>query len=234
LKLAVFSDVHLDHDSGIVGDWTSGGVFKTIESEGMHAIDAGDVHPHPEMREYWRSLFPAGYASVMGNHDYYGSAMPKPGDGQFLAWRNIGKSDELRIAGATLWTKMTGTDWEGYDSGLVDTRYIAGDDEPSYRSCFESDLAFIANNPTDVVVTHHSPSMRGASKRFIGSPYNKYFHNELDAFILDMKHPPTLWIHGHTHDSCDYMIGRTRVICHPRGYPGEANFDQYSPLIINL
>ena len=32
-----------------------------------------------------------------------------------------------------------------------------------------------------------------------------------------------LWIHGHTHDSCDYRLGDSRrsvrVVCNPRGYP---------------
>ena len=33
-----------------------------------------------------------------------------------------------------------------------------------------------------------------------------------------------LWIHGHTHESFDYEIGKTRVICNPRGYaPIEIN-----------
>jgi predicted phosphodiesterase len=27
-----------------------------------------------------------------------------------------------------------------------------------------------------------------------------------------------LWIHGHTHDSFDYTVHRTRVVCNPRGY----------------
>jgi hypothetical protein len=27
-----------------------------------------------------------------------------------------------------------------------------------------------------------------------------------------------LWCHGHTHASCDYVIGTTRVLCNPRGY----------------
>ena len=27
-----------------------------------------------------------------------------------------------------------------------------------------------------------------------------------------------LWIHGHTHDSFDYFINGTRVVCNPRGY----------------
>ena len=27
-----------------------------------------------------------------------------------------------------------------------------------------------------------------------------------------------LWVHGHTHDSFDYTINGTRVVCNPRGY----------------
>jgi hypothetical protein len=27
-----------------------------------------------------------------------------------------------------------------------------------------------------------------------------------------------LWIHGHTHDSFDYVCNGTRVVCNPRGY----------------
>jgi hypothetical protein len=27
-----------------------------------------------------------------------------------------------------------------------------------------------------------------------------------------------LWIHGHTHDSFDYRLNGTRVLCNPRGY----------------
>ena len=27
-----------------------------------------------------------------------------------------------------------------------------------------------------------------------------------------------LWIHGHTHDSFDYCVNGTRVVCNPRGY----------------
>ena len=35
-----------------------------------------------------------------------------------------------------------------------------------------------------------------------------------------------LWIHGHMHDSFDYEINGTRVVCNPRGYtPFELNPD---------
>ena len=31
-----------------------------------------------------------------------------------------------------------------------------------------------------------------------------------------------VWTHGHTHDTFDYMIGSTRIVCRPRGY---ANYE---------
>ena len=30
-----------------------------------------------------------------------------------------------------------------------------------------------------------------------------------------------LWVHGHIHGQSDYVLGETRVIANPRGYPGE-------------
>ena len=30
-----------------------------------------------------------------------------------------------------------------------------------------------------------------------------------------------LWIHGHSHDRCDYLLGTTRVVANPLGYPNE-------------
>jgi len=45
-------------------------------------------------------------------------------------------------------------------------------------------------------------------------------------FVCDMasqvgEHQPKLWIHGHSHDRCDYRLGKTRVVANPLGYPSE-------------
>lgn len=73
-----------------------------------------------------------------------------------------------------------------------------------------------------VVATHFLPSPLSICERFQGDPLNPYFCSDLTALILEWQ--PDLWLHGHTHDSCDYAIGRTRVLCNPRGYlPDEPN-----------
>ena len=67
-----------------------------------------------------------------------------------------------------------------------------------------------------VVVTHHLPSYKSISDKFKGDPVNGAYASELFEDIADTK--PEVWIHGHTHDSKDYMLADTRVICNPRGY----------------
>jgi 3',5'-cyclic AMP phosphodiesterase CpdA len=69
------------------------------------------------------------------------------------------------------------------------------------------------DGPT-VVVTHHAPSMQSVAPRFADDPVSAGFASNLD----DLMGKPTLWVHGHMHDSFDYAIKGTRVICNPRGY----------------
>ena len=48
---------------------------------------------------------------------------------------------------------------------------------------------------------------------------NGAYYSDLSEFILD-RPCIKLWVHGHMHDTFDYMIGSTRVVCNPRGYAG--------------
>jgi len=44
-----------------------------------------------------------------------------------------------------------------------------------------------------------------------------------------------LWVHGHTHDPYDYVIGETRVVCNPRGYIGyEAQAVDYELMYVDV
>lgn len=71
-----------------------------------------------------------------------------------------------------------------------------------------------------VVVTHHYPSKRSTAVKWASDPLTAAFGSKLDVELLMQAQ---LWIHGHTHDSCDYRLGDSelpvRVVCNPRGYP---------------
>jgi len=82
-----------------------------------------------------------------------------------------------------------------------------------------------------VVVTHHGPHPRSIHPKYAGSDLNPAFVSDLTELIEE--HQPDLWIHGHVHSSFDYMVGKTRIVCNPKGYERE-NPDFDPALIIEL
>ena len=74
-----------------------------------------------------------------------------------------------------------------------------------------------------VCITHTAPA---SSVRERGAHSWLYGSTDIEG-LMQGPTAPALWIHGHVHESLDYSIGGTRVICNPRGYPGEnPAFDQ--------
>lgn len=65
-----------------------------------------------------------------------------------------------------------------------------------------------------VVITHMAPSMRSVADRFAQDRASAAYASRLD----DMVEKADLWVHGHMHNSFDYMVGKCRVICNPCGY----------------
>jgi predicted phosphodiesterase len=84
------------------------------------------------------------------------------------------------------------------------------------RAFIDAELARPHAGPT-VVVTHHLPSAASVAERFRTNATSAAFASHLDPLIT--RHRPQLWIHGHTHDSFDYRLDATRVVCNPMGYP---------------
>ena len=98
----------------------------------------------------------------------------------------------------------------------------------------------VTSNPTGtfVVVGHHAPSKNSVKPGYekdliVGGAYS----SDLDEFIL--SHPQIkVWVHGHTHDKFDYMIGSTRIVSNARGYVGYERGtdkeDPYFPVLIEV
>lgn len=77
---------------------------------------------------------------------------------------------------------------------------------------------------TVIVATHHAPSMQSHNKKRFGDADTLAYAycNEYDEYVMDSG--IDYWLHGHTHDNVDYMIGYTRVLSAMYGY------DQYDPI----
>jgi hypothetical protein len=97
------------------------------------------------------------------------------------------------------------------------------------RRFLTSELAKPFAGPT-VVVTHHLPSFRSVPRRFRADVLSAAFASHLDSLVEASG--TDLWIHGHTHDSCDYRIGKTRVLCNPRGYYDFALNARFDPGLV--
>ena len=92
-----------------------------------------------------------------------------------------------------------------------------------------------AKKKKTVVITHMAPSSLSVAEMYKVAPYNDLngaYYSDLSEMILDYE--PSLWFHGHTHTSFDYVIGKTRVICNPQGYFSYPNPEFKKDLIIEI
>ena len=184
---------------------------------------------------------------VPGNHEWYAHNQPFTVKSETQAARELADKsgvhflmdeaviiDGVRFLCSTLWT-----DWElngnaaaamGYASmGMNDHIVIYPEDVGRALSPRQSQSWHLASRywlaeelpktgdwDTTVVVTHHLPHPRSVSPRFEGSLLNPAFASDLSELVESSA--AALWVHGHTHDSCDYVAGATRVVCNPKGY----------------
>lgn len=68
-----------------------------------------------------------------------------------------------------------------------------------------------------VVVSHFVPHPKAIHPRFAHSILNGYFTCDMERYMGWEG----LWLFGHTHDSCDFLVGDTRCVSNPRGYGSE-------------
>jgi hypothetical protein len=167
---------------------------------------------------------------VTGNHEYYKTS-PPVADALLAAAEEalpnlhvlnpgVAVIDRRRFVGATLWFPPTPEE-PAYRRFLTDFSIIR-DFVPWVHEAHAAQLAFLRANVRegDVVVTHHLPHPNSTPPVFVGSPLNRFFVAD-DAAELVAQAGARLWFHGHTHAPCDYVVGKTRVLCNPRGYPHE-------------
>ena len=182
---------------------------------------------------------------VMGNHEFFGHDFAlDPGHYRkaiegfphvYLLEDRMVIIQGIRFLGCTLWTDFFGgVQGPSSERGMNDFEYITldggnlrwtdvADRHRKSLAWLRKELETPFPGPT-VVVTHHAPTALSNPPQFAGSPISGAFYSNLDTLIEETK--PALWIHGHVHDSCDYVIGQTRVVCNPFGYEGiETNVD---------
>ena len=182
---------------------------------------------------------------VMGNHEFYDSGYWIKGieemrlacgvhDNVYLLERDYKQIDDVLFVGGTLWTDMNKFDpltLHTVRDSMNDYRAIRNDAK-GYTNLKPADtcerhretrdyIKLIASENKDkkiVVVGHHAPSYQSVHEMYRHDTLmNGAYYSSLEDIMLDNPHIK-LWTHGHMHNTFDYMVGETRVVCNPRGY----------------
>ena len=116
-----------------------------------------------------------------------------------------------------------------YDSEIAALK-VQGHMEMDYL--FLRDQLDMADEPV-IVVTHTAPCLETLNPDYEGSFTNEWYYNPLMYRLLEAYTEKILvWCHGHTHAKNEAIVSGVRVVCNPRGYPGE-NPD-WEPLTIEV
>jgi Icc-related predicted phosphoesterase len=248
MKLQILSDLHLEFDS-----------FSPPKTEATAIVLAGDIHVGKNGIEWAKANFPdKPVFYVLGNHEYYGKAFPKHLDDlkQLVEGTNIHVLENDRVCldgvtflGCTLWT-----DFElfgdpriaGYQATHTMTDYRKIRVSPQYRKLRSLDTGVIhsksfrwlseevANHRGRkiVIITHPAPSQQSLPEAYRDDLLSAAYASHLDDFIEESG--AMLWIHGHIHTPRNYTVGKTRIICNPRGYPDERNEKFIPDLVVEI
>ena len=233
MKLNVLSDLHLSVDG-----------LPHPRNDADVVVLAGDIARPRESAE-WARKFDKPVLYVLGNHEFYGGSIEATADElkRLCAGSNVHVLDDdeveidgVRFLGSTLWTDFgllgdvaKGTAMVGARNLMRDFSRIRIDDATNVLFTPEDSTALYERHaewldrrldvrqqgPT-VVITHHAPSRQSIHPRYADSLLNACFVSDAEYLFRDGR--AQLWIHGHTHDSFDYTLRGTRVICNPRGY----------------
>jgi len=250
IMIQVLSDLHFDAGPCAMPRLAPGADVVVV---------AGDTCQGAEKAfAFLRAAFPLPFplVVVLGNHEYYGRAIGDelrraraiaPDYGVTLLEDGTAEILGVRFVGGTLWTdyRLDGPGWqvaamEAAAAGMSDharisvSRYGGRFTPRAARAMHRVTRTYIGkvlcepfDGPT-VVVTHHAPSGRSLDPRFEGDLLNSAFASRLDRTVAASG--AALWVHGHTHHSCDYSVGGTRVLANPHGYGAEN--PQFDPALV--
>ncbi|MEO8986298.1 MAG: metallophosphoesterase [Rhodanobacter sp.] len=233
MRLHILSDLHL----GVRG-------MTPPAVEADVTILAGDILRPADAAMAWAAALDRPVLYIPGNHEFFGGSMRQVRQELARSARKHGvelldqgtrEIGGVRFAGATLWTDFALFGVENRELAMTlsakfmrDFKVIRNADGSAFTpadacTLFAQQYAWLASildEPFDgptVVITHHAPAPRSVHPRFADSPVSAAFVSDCTALMGRA----VLWIHGHTHDSFDYTVQGTRVVCNPRGYcPG--------------
>lgn len=259
MRLLILSDLHLE----VWRDFAPKFGEKAGRPDAV--ILAGDIHTKARAPGWAAQAFPGiPILYVSGNHEYYGETVDDFGAAiraecdKFMHVHYLDCDERVlmgvRFLGVTLWTDFLLFGADRQRDVMLDSSYAINDYQrirvasdgyrklkpqdtarlhAEQRSWLQSKLHEPFSGPT-VVITHMAPSKCSVAPEYASDPVSAAFASDLD----DVVRTATLWVHGHTHTSFDYVVGQCRVVANPLGYMlrgGQAENSNFDPdFIIEL
>jgi|CXWL01.1.fsa_nt_gi predicted phosphodiesterase len=232
MRLQYLSDLHLEFHADDGASFVA-----SLDAAGVDVlILAGDIavaeQIGPALARFCAHYADAMVVYVHGNHEFYGTtrdqvvAMTRAACERHpnLRWLD-GDVTEIcgtRFLGAPLWFPDPGPA-RAPKMAMNDFHAIQGFENWVYNENARTIRFFEQHlRAGDVVVTHHLPAQACVAAPWKGSSLNAFFVCDLERLIRLRR--PRLWVHGHTHESVDLVVGHTRIVCNPFGYvPRELN-----------
>lgn len=235
MKIRLLSDLHCEFEN-----------YSPEEVDADVVIIAGDLNTGTKGVKWIRKHFhntPVIY--IAGNHEFYHHSTPKlisdlkketrGSNIHFLENEKV-VIDGIAFFGCTLWSdfRLFGHNTHNAELNAAEmmTDYRVIRVSPSFRLLRTMDTATkhitsthwlkteaMFTHEKKVIVTHHSPGLYSIPYELRGDLISAAYATDLEWLIREIN--PLLWVHGHTHYCCDYMIGNTRVVSNQRGYPDD-------------
>lgn len=217
---------------------------------------AGDITTQKKMKNFIDNTNFYGKPVVMvgGNHFYYGGDIldhELPPNNKIDQWSlndgfslfGVNSDNPVAVISAELWASFRGgnpMDMLDAANGMNDFRRITNngnkftptDMYELYKRDRDTIIRRLELCKKDgvnkvVVMTHYLPSFQCVNEKYRDSNLNGAYVGEMDDVIREYR--PSVWVHGHSHDPVDIMIGETRVVSNPFGYHGYENTSSFVP-----
>lgn len=224
MKFSLISDMHVDFPQQ-----------KTPYDELENVVVvAGDTSNGLEGLKFLRKLTNKGFRvlAVDGNHEHYRNASQNRSAAETTArfreeHSRYQEVDGIPIVLANGWYCVSDEPlWQGYmndsrmsELGADDINTAAASEALSVRQRLEE---WRDHQRQGIVVTHTSPCLETLNPAYEGHFSNEWYWNPMMRPLLsEFKEQILVWCHGHTHAASDCIVDGVRVVCNPRGYPGE-------------
>ncbi|MFA5750141.1 MAG: metallophosphoesterase [Candidatus Shapirobacteria bacterium] len=259
MRVQIFSDLHLEFYASVRGKLDPP-LYFAINPEAELLIIAGDLTISPEAsRVFFQWLadkhpdLPVLY--VLGNHEFYDHDLAAYHEyKKMCSLPNVHVLDNeacvlqnIVFVGSTLWSDLSNplqafrvrhllTDYDRirHQGGMIIPDMITQQHRIAVKFISRALAKPQFADKKQVVITHHCPTYASIpdemhqSMSFVEDAYA----SNLAELMLTFS--PQVWVHGHVHTAVDYLVGDTRVISNPYGYPQQRAVGYRGDLLLDL